>query len=98
MIRNKQFYPDTILLYNGLLEGLGMRKGKNGDNRTIYSLRHTYATMRISEVPIYQLAINMGTSVEMIEHYYSHAKVRDKEFASSVTKKSQKFSSKALPF
>ena len=47
---------------------------------------------------IYQLAVNMGTSVEMIEDYYSHAKVRDKEFASSMTKGNQKGSSKALPF
>ena len=75
-----------------------MRKDKNGNNRTLYSLRHTYATMRINEVPIYQLAVNMGTSVEMIEDYYSHAKVRDKEFASSMTKGNQKGSAKALPF
>ena len=84
--------------YNGLLEGLGMRKGKNGDNRTIYSLRHTYATMRINEVPIYQLAMNMGTSVEMIEDYYSHAKVRSKEFATTMTQGNQKGGKKALPF
>ena len=52
----------------------------------------------LNEVPIYQLAVNMGTSVEMIEDYYSHAKVRDKEFASSMTKGNQRGSSKALPF
>ena len=76
--------------YISLLEELGMRKGKNGDNRTIYSLRHTYATMRINEVPIYQLAMNMGTSVEMIEDYYSHAKVRSKEFATTIRKEERK--------
>ena len=54
--------------------------------------------MRINEVPIYQLAVNMGTSVEMIEDYYSHAKVRDKEFASSMTKGNQRGSYNALPF
>ena len=97
-------HPDgkRIGTYRGsfetLLKDTKLRKDKNGNNRTLYSLRHTYATMRINEVPIYQLAINMGTSVEMIEDYYSHAKVRDKEFASSMTKGNQKGSAKALPF
>ena len=32
------------------------------------SLRHTYATMRIAEgVSVFQLAANMGTSVEMLD-------------------------------
>ena len=84
--------------FETLLKDTKLRKDKNGNNRTLYSIRHTYATMRINEVPIYQLAVNMGTSVEMIEDYYSHAKVRDKEFASSMTKGNQKGSSKALPF
>jgi len=84
--------------FETLLKETKLRKDKNGNNRTLYSLRHTYATMRINEVPIYQLAVNMGTSVEMIEDYYSHAKVRDKEFASSMTKGNQKGSRKALPF
>jgi hypothetical protein len=44
-----------------------LRQDKDGNNRTLYSLRHTYATMRINEVPIYQLAVNMGAGVEMIE-------------------------------
>ena len=97
-------HPDgkRIGTYRGsfetLLKDTKLRKDKNGNNRTKYSIRHTYATMRINEVPIYQLAVNMGTSVEMIEDYYSHAKVRDKEFASSMTKGNQKGSSKALPF
>ena len=84
--------------FETLLNDSGLRKDKNGNNRTLYSLRHTYATMRINEVPIYQLAVNMGTSVEMIEDYYSHAKVRDSDFASSMTKGNQKGSAKALPF
>ena len=54
--------------------------------------------MRINEVPIYQLAMNMGTSVEMIEDYYSHAKVRSKEFATTMTQGNQKGGKKALPF
>ena len=84
--------------FETLLKQIELRTDKNGNNRTLYSIRHTYATFRINEVPIYQLAVNMGTSVEMIEDYYSHAKVRDSDFASSMTKGNQKGSTKALPF
>ena len=46
---------------------------RDGNRRTLYSLRHTYATFRIYEgVNHYVLAQNMGTSVEMIEKYYGH--------------------------
>lgn len=42
------------------------------------TLRHTYATMRISEgVNIFQLAANMGTSVEMIDDFYGKKRMRD---------------------
>ena len=54
--------------------------------------------MRINQVPIYQLAVNMGTSVKMIEDYYSHAKTKDPEFAKTITKGNQIGSSKVLPF
>jgi len=82
-----------------LLEGCKLRVAKDGGNRTPYSLRHTYATMRINEVPVYQLAVNMGTSVEMIEKYYSHARTTDPSFAQSMTKGNQTSSSgRALPF
>ena len=40
----------------------------------------------------------VGTSVKMIEEYYSHAKSKDPKFAQSVTKGNQKGSSKVLPF
>jgi len=44
-----------------------------GRSRTIYSLRHTYATFRLLEgVNHYALAKNMGTSVAMLEQYYGH--------------------------
>ena len=75
-----------------------LRLDNDGNYRTLYSLRHTYATMRINEVPIYQLAVNMGTSVKMIEEYYSHAQTKDPKFAESMTKGNQKGNSKVLPF
>ncbi len=44
---------------------------KNGIARTIYSLRHLYATQRLYEdVSPFHLAKQMGTSVEMLEKHY----------------------------
>jgi integrase len=42
-------------------------------NRKLYSLRHTYATLALThdKVPIHTLAKQMGTSVLMIERHYS---------------------------
>lgn len=42
--------------------------------RTLYSLRHTYATFALlyHSVPIHTLAKQMGTSVNMLERHYSH--------------------------
>jgi integrase len=42
--------------------------------RTLYSLRHTYATMALvkARMDIHTLATQMGTSVVMIEKHYSH--------------------------
>lgn len=81
-----------------LLEKCDLRVSKSGEYRTIYSLRHTYATQRINEVSVYQLSVNMGTSVKMIEEFYSHAKVKDPEFAKSITKGNQKGSSEIPSF
>ena len=69
------------------LESAGVLYGSDGMRRVPYSLRHTYATMRISEgVSIYQLAANMGTSVEMIENFYGKKRMRDPRMATEVTK------------
>jgi integrase len=47
---------------------------KNGGNKTLYSLRHTYAHLAIIEenMDVYTLSKQMGTSVKMIEQYYGH--------------------------
>ncbi len=57
-----------FLRHNKLLED------KHGDTRTLYSLRHTYATLALvgSNIGIHDLARQMGTSVGMIEQHYSH--------------------------
>lgn len=59
-----------------LLDELGLRVADSGVHkgarRSLYSLRHYYATQRLrAGVDIYLLAKNMGTSVQQIEHYYS---------------------------
>lgn len=63
-------------LFNTLLGELDLKRDREGNPRTTYSLRHTYICMRLMEgADIYQIAKNCRTSVEMIEKYYaSHIK------------------------
>lgn len=63
-------------LFNTILDELGMKKDREGNPRTAYSLRHTYISFRLMEgADIYQVAKNCRTSVEMIEKFYaSHIK------------------------
>ena len=54
---------------------------RTGQNRTLYSLRHTYATFALINdgMDIHTLAIQMGTSIGMIERHYSHLTPRLKK-------------------
>jgi integrase len=63
-------------LFNAVLDELDLKKDREGNARTAYSLRHTYICLRLMEgADIYQVAKNCRTSVEMIEKYYaSHIK------------------------
>ena len=63
-------------LLNAVLDELDLKKDREGNPRTAYSLRHTYICLRLMEgADIYQVAKNCRTSVEMIEKYYaSHIK------------------------
>ncbi len=75
--------------FNRLLKEAGVLFGSDGKRRVPYSLRHTYATMRISEgVNVFQLAANMGTSVEMIDEFYGKKRMRDPKMATEITKTS----------
>jgi len=60
----KAFLKDT-----GLLEC-----PRTGQQRTLYSLRHTYATLALLNdgMDVHTLARQMGTSIMMIERHYSH--------------------------
>jgi len=53
---------------------------RTGKQRTLYSLRHTYATFALTydRMTIYTLSEHMGTSVKMIEDHYGHLQLRKK--------------------
>lgn len=73
--------------FNRLLKEAGILHGPDGKRRVPYSLRHTYATMRLAEgVSVFQLAANMGTSVEMIEDFYGKKRTSSPKFATELTK------------
>ncbi len=64
-----------------LLKDAGLLVDRRTDqNRTLYSLRHTYATLSLvhARVDIHTLAQQMGTSILMIERHYSHLKPRQR--------------------
>ena len=59
--------------FESLLKAAGVETDSHGNKRTIYSLRHTYATFRLQEgVHQFILAKNMGTSTAMLEKHYGH--------------------------
>jgi integrase len=51
-----------------------------GKQRSMYSLRHFYATMALTydRMSVYTLAKHMHTSVKMIEDHYGHVLLRNK--------------------
>ena len=57
--------------FKWLLRRLELQHDKWGNGRVLYSLRHYYVQQRLaSEVNIYQLASNIGSSVNTIERFY----------------------------
>jgi integrase len=58
--------------YKGRADGLLC--DADGKRRTLYSLRHTYATQRLihGDLVSLTLAENMGTSIVQIQRHYSH--------------------------
>jgi integrase len=59
-------------VFRKLMRDSGLAKDEAGKTRTLYSLRHTYATFALTDgVDIHTLARQMGTSVSMLEKHYS---------------------------
>ena len=59
--------------FKRLLKDVNLLRDSAGQARTLYSLRHTYATLELLEnsTDIHTLARQMGNSVLMIERHYS---------------------------
>ncbi|MAF94857.1 MAG: hypothetical protein CMM60_03785 [Rhodospirillaceae bacterium] len=65
---------DMSALFTRLLIDAELLYDRGGNRRTLYSLRHMYATFRLAfrNVDYRRLAKQMGTSVMMIEKHYAH--------------------------
>jgi integrase len=68
-------YQPTSLngAFKRLMRDSGLLKDAKGQNRTLYSLRHTYATLELlrANTDIHTLAKQMGNSAAVIERHYS---------------------------
>ncbi len=63
-------------LLNDVLRDTGLKTARDGQLRSLYSLRHSYICMRLMQgAQVYDVAKNCRTSVEMIQkHYADHIK------------------------
>ncbi|OYU69224.1 MAG: hypothetical protein CFE28_03925 [Alphaproteobacteria bacterium PA2] len=61
--------------FDKVLGQIGMKQNADGESLSLYSLRHFYAVqmLRRGKANIYDIAKNMGTSVEIIERYYGRS-------------------------
>jgi integrase len=59
--------------FRRLMRDSGLLKDTEGQTRTLYSLRHTYATLELlnNSTDIHTLSKQMGNSAAMIERHYS---------------------------
>jgi integrase len=59
--------------FRRLLRDCGLEPDTAGQQRTLYSLRHTYATLELltNTTDIYTLSKQLGNSAAMIERRYS---------------------------
>lgn len=87
---DRLFPIDHKKQFNRVLDELNLKFDRQGNRRTLYSLRHSYISFRLLEgADIYQIAKNCRTSVEMIEkHYAVHLKNSLDAAAINVRKKS----------
>jgi integrase len=80
--------------FHSLLKFAKVAIDRDGMSRTIYSLRHLYATQRLYEdVSPFLLAQQMGTSVDMLERFYGQTITSSAAAQITKTRKSQNLSS-----
>jgi len=68
------YQPQSFVgTFRRLMRDSGLLKDGEGQNRTLYSLRHTYATFELLRggTDIHTLSKQMGNSAAMIERHYS---------------------------
>ena len=68
------YHPHSFVgTFRRLMRDSGLALTADGQNRTLYSLRHTYATLALLEggTDIHTLSKQMGNSAAMIERHYS---------------------------
>ena len=65
--------PSLNGTFRRLMRDSGLEKNQQGQTRTLYSLRHTYATFELlnNKMDIHTLSKQMGNSAAMIERHYS---------------------------
>jgi integrase len=68
------YHPHSFVgTFRRLMRDSGLALTADGQNRTLYSLRHTYATLELlnNSTDIHTLSKQMGNSAAMIERHYS---------------------------
>ena len=74
-LRDRNYAHWVLSFYfNWVLAITGLKKGAHGQDRTLYSLRHTAITFRLlygGNIDLLTLARNARTSVEMVEKFYA---------------------------
>jgi integrase len=68
------YHPHSFVgTFRRLMRDSGLALTADGQNRTLYSFRHTYATLALLEggTDIHTLSKQMGNSAAMIERHYS---------------------------
>ena len=65
--------PSLNGTFRRLLRDAALEKNEQGQTRTLYSLRHTYATLELlnHKTDIHTLSRQMGNSAAMLEKHYS---------------------------
>jgi integrase len=57
--------------FDKVLELANITHNSHGDKYTLYSLRHFYAVLSLRRgIGVFDVAQNMGTSVQLIQSYY----------------------------
>jgi integrase len=76
-LRDGSIPKDLHGAFKIMLHKASLLNDTNGQSRSLYSLRHTYATFQIlyGKIDLHTLAKNMGTSIAMLERHYSHLEV-----------------------